>query len=76
VVSIGPRLELARDGGGYLIRFTAAPDTSYRLQRATLVTGPWETLATLTANSAPLEYHDPGPPFGQAFYRADGAVQP
>jgi hypothetical protein len=56
--------------GGYFLRFTGAPDVTYRLQRAPSVTGPWDTLATLTAPaSGPLEFHDAPPPPGQAFYR-------
>jgi len=69
-VAIAPRLALTRDGsGGYYVRFTATPESSYRLQRATLLTGPWETLASLTANLGPVEYHDQAPPAGQAFYQ-------
>jgi drug/metabolite transporter superfamily protein YnfA len=71
-LGIGPRLALAPDGsGGYFIRFTGAPDVTYRLQRATSVTGPWDTIATLTAPASVfLEYHDTPRPPGQAFYRA------
>jgi hypothetical protein len=67
-------LALDRDGSnGYFIRFTGAPDVAYRLQRAADVTGPWDTLATLTAPaSGAVEYHDDPSP-GQAFYRT---VQP
>jgi hypothetical protein len=72
---MGPRLTVARDGsGGYFIRFTGAPDATYRLQRAGSVTGAWDTIAPLTAPaSGLLEYHDTAPLPGQAFYRT---VQP
>ena len=70
-LGIGPRLAIARGGeGGCYVRFTGAPDVSYRVQRATTLSGPWDTLATLTApTSGQLEYHDTSPPPGQAFYR-------
>ncbi len=70
----GPQVSVVPDGtGGYFIRFDGAPDTPYRLQRAINVTGPWETIATLTGPPAGglLEHHDM--PLSQAFYRT---VQP
>jgi hypothetical protein len=68
-------LAIERDGsGGLFIRFTGAPDATYRLQRAASVTGTWTNLATNTAPASGLiEYHETSPPPGQAFYRA---VQP
>jgi len=46
----------------------------YHLQRATSVTGPWDTIDTQTAPASGLiEYHETNPPPGQAFYRS---VQP
>src|SRR5207249_11401484 len=70
-----PTLAIERDGsGGLFIRFTGAPDVTYRLQRAPSVTGPWSTSGPQTAPSSGLiEFHDLFPPPGQAFYRA---VQP
>ena len=70
-LGVGPRLALVPDGsGGYFIRFTGAPDVTYRLQRAPSVTGPWDTLASLAAPASGfLEYHDTTPLSGQAFYR-------
>lgn len=67
----GPRLTLTADGsGGYWIRFEGAPDVVYRLQRATNVTGSWDTIATLAAPTVGLiEHHDMPPPNGHAFYR-------
>ena len=68
-------LVLARGGnGGYLLSFNGTPGFSYRLQRATEITGPWNNLDTQTAPASGLvEYHDTNPPNTQAFYRA---VQP
>ena len=70
-VGLGPRLALAPDGsGGYFIRFSGAPEVTYAVQRATRVTGPWDTLAALTTPvSGFLEFHDTTAPPGQAFYR-------
>jgi len=73
-VGLGSRLFLIPDGtGGYFIRFNGIGDVSYRLQRAPNITGPWNTLATLTSPipGGLLEYHDTNS--GQAFYRT---VQP
>ena len=66
-----PRLTLAPDSSsGYFLRFTGAPDVSYRLQRAPSVTGPWSALVTNTAPASGLiEYHETSPPPGAAFYR-------
>jgi len=64
-------LTIERDGsGGLFIRFTGAPDVTYRLQRAVSVTGTWFDLATNTAPAPGLiEHHETSPPPGQAFYR-------
>jgi len=74
-VAVGPRLSLLPDGGGgYFLRLSGASDFTYRLQRASSITGPWDTHATLTAPaSGLLEFHDTPAPPGQAFYRT---VQP
>ena len=65
-------LALVPDGSaGYFIRFNGEPDVTYRLQRATSVTGRWSTSAPQTAPaSGVVEFHDLFPPPGQAFYRA------
>jgi hypothetical protein len=70
-VGMGPRLALASDGGsGHYVRFTGAPYSSYRLQRASALDGSWDDLVTLTApGSGNVEYHDVSPLVGQAFYR-------
>jgi hypothetical protein len=57
-------------GGGYFLGFGGISGRSYRLERAPSVTGPWNTLTTLTAPaSGLLEYHEMNPPSGQAFFR-------
>lgn len=70
-LGIGPHLALAPDGsGGYFLRFTGAPDVTYRLQRAPSLTGPWSARVTNTAPASGLiEYHETSPPPGAAFYR-------
>jgi hypothetical protein len=70
----GPRLSLMPDtSGGCFICVRGVPDVTYHLQRAVTVTGPWGTLAALTAPASGLvEYHDTHPA-GQAFYRT---IQP
>ena len=65
-----PVVSIALVPAGVRLRFSGTPDVTYRVQRASSVTGPWNTLATLTATtSGLLEYHDTSPPHGQAFYR-------
>src|SRR5207245_11083769 len=46
--SLRPQLTIEQDGnGGYFLRFEGVPGSSYRLQRATTLTGPWTTSAPL-----------------------------
>lgn len=56
-------------GNQMRIRYTGSPGLSYAFQRSTNLVN-WTTLQTLTsgANGA-VEYTDPNPPAGQAFYR-------
>ena len=70
-IGLGPRLAIAPDGsGGYFIRFNGIPNSTYRLQRAPSVTGPWSTSAPQTAPASGLvELWDLFPPPGRAFYR-------
>jgi hypothetical protein len=70
-LGIGPRLSLSSDGtGGYYLRFNGIPDLSYRLQRATNVAGPWDTIDTQTASAFGLiEYHETTPLSSGALYR-------
>jgi len=74
-VGVGPDIFIARNSiSGYFIRFDGAPDVIYRLQHAASVTGPWNTVTTLTTPThGQIEYHDTTPLPGQAFYRT---VQP
>src|SRR5262249_11376552 len=69
------QLAIERDGsGGLFVRYTGAPDVTYRLQRAARLTGPWCDLATNTAPASGLiEFHETTLPPGQSFYRT---VQP
>ncbi|MEO8428049.1 MAG: FG-GAP repeat protein, partial [Verrucomicrobiota bacterium] len=62
-LGVGPSLALAPDdNAGYFLRFTGAPDVTYRLQRASSVNGPWATVVTNTAPASGLiEYHETSP---------------
>lgn len=68
-------LDIEADGsGGYFIRLTGKPGSTYRLQRAPGLSGPWTTGAPQTApGSGQIEFWDLFPPPGQGFYRT---VQP
>jgi hypothetical protein len=67
------------------VRYTGAPDVTYRLQRATSVTGAWTDLASNTTStlrstatedgpaSGLIEFHETTPPPGHSCYRT---VQP
>jgi len=58
------------DSGGYFIRLIGIAGSSYRLQRAPSVTGPWTTSSPQTAPASGIvEFHDLFPPPDQAFYR-------
>jgi hypothetical protein len=66
--TVGPAISIVP--AGYYIRFTGLPGTSYDIQRAPNVNGPWSTIATVVApQSGMVEYHDATPPPGQSFYR-------
>jgi len=54
------RLALVPDGsGGYLIRFDGIPNLTYRLERASGIAGPWDTIDTQIAPASGLiEYHE------------------
>ena len=65
-----PPLSMALVPTGVRLRFAGRPDTTYQVQRATVLTGPWETIASITAPSEGLtEYLDNTPPAGMSFYR-------
>jgi len=71
----GPRLTIELDSaGGYFIEFDLAPGATCHLQYALSVTGPWNTLAILTAPaSGHIEFADFAPATGDVFFRT---VQP
>lgn len=57
--------------GDLRLRMNGAPGRSYELQRASSVSGPWSTIATLTApGNGVIEYVDATPAAGSVFYRA------
>jgi hypothetical protein len=59
---------------GVRLRFPGVADHSYQVLRASALTGPWFTNATLTAlTNGPLEYLDTNTPPGSAFYRTSAA---
>jgi hypothetical protein len=63
-------LSLGLSQEGALIRFEGAPGRSYEVQRATDLSGPWETLSTIQAVSGVVsEYLDAAPPQPVAFYQ-------
>jgi hypothetical protein len=70
-----PFLTIEPDGsGGYFLRFDGVPGSSYRLQRAASLTGPWTPSSSQIAPaSGLLQFWDVFPPPGQGFYRS---VQP
>ena len=58
------------DSDGYFIRFNGASAVTYLLQRASNVTGPWDTIAMpIAPASGFIEYHETTPPPSAAFYR-------
>jgi hypothetical protein len=55
---------------GVRLRLSGVPERTYDVQRALTVTGPWATIATVTAASdGTINYVDAGQPAGSAFYR-------
>jgi hypothetical protein len=65
-----PPVSIALVSTGVHIRFNGVPGHSYNIERALAVTGPWSTLATLTAPiQGIMEYTDTNPPMSVAFYR-------
>jgi FG-GAP repeat protein len=70
-----PHLAIVPDGSGaYFLRYDGIPGLTYRLQRSSDVTGPWDTIDTQTASGSGLiEFHEINPSPVAAFYRT---VQP
>jgi hypothetical protein len=57
--------------GGDAIIFAGIPGLIYTLQRAPKVSGPWNTIGTVTVGNAGIGmYLDADRPAGNAFYRA------
>ncbi len=55
---------------GVRLHFTGVPGSSYNIERAPAVTGPWSTIARPTALlDGLIEYVDSSPPTDTAFYR-------
>ncbi|HVI71527.1 MAG TPA: hypothetical protein VM656_08590 [Pyrinomonadaceae bacterium] len=70
---VGPRPRITIEPeafGGCFIRFDGIPGWTYELQRALSINGEWSTFTTSIAPaSGVVEFLDPTPPEGQAFYR-------
>jgi len=63
-----PALSVARGtNGGCQVSFSGAPGLTYRLQRATGLNGPWETVAS--SPTGVIEFSDTNNPAAQVFYR-------
>ncbi|HEX4265844.1 MAG TPA: autotransporter-associated beta strand repeat-containing protein [Verrucomicrobiae bacterium] len=55
---------------GWKVSFAATPGYSYRIQRATSLTGPWMDIDTVTGpENGYVEFVDTTVPVGQSFYR-------
>jgi len=60
----------AKQGANWVVQFAGNPSFTYRVQRATTVTGPWTDLGTATPSESGIgTYTDTAPPATQAFYR-------
>ena len=56
--------------GGYSVRYKQTPGATYRMERATVVTGPWDTIATVQANEfGIISVYDTNAPLQQGYYR-------
>lgn len=69
-LAVSNLLPPTRTANGFLVQFACTPGYSYRIQRATNVTGPWTDLSTVVGPAnAYLQFEDTAAPAGQAFYR-------
>jgi autotransporter-associated beta strand protein len=69
-LAVSNLLPPTKTANGYTVQFACTPGNSYRIQRATVVTGPWTDLTTVTGPAnAFVVYEDTNPPAGEAFYR-------
>jgi uncharacterized delta-60 repeat protein len=65
-----PPVSMAIDSNAIHLRFRGIPERAYHVQRAHLITGPWDTIGTSTApGDGMIEYTDTMPLPGMAFYR-------
>ena len=63
-------LPLARVGASWKISFVGMPGATYRVLRATNVTGSWTLLGNVTAaTDGSGQFTDSSPPAGKGFYR-------
>ena len=64
---------LTRGVNGWEVRFVGLPEASYRLLRATNLSGPWETLTNIIVGPDGIGlYLEDAPPPDNAFYRTAG----
>ncbi|HEY4417341.1 MAG TPA: autotransporter-associated beta strand repeat-containing protein [Verrucomicrobiae bacterium] len=69
-LAVSNLLPLTKTANGYKVQFACTPNYSYRVQRATDLTGPWTDLTTNTApENGYVEFEDTNAPTGRAFYR-------
>ena len=69
-LAVSNLLPPTKTANGYAVQFAATPGYTYRIQRATTLTGPW---TDININTSPangyIEYEDTSAPAGDAFYR-------
>jgi len=69
-LAVSNLLPPSKTAHGYLVQFASTPGYSYRVQRATSLTGPWTDIATVVGPAdAFIQFEDTNAPPGQAFYR-------
>jgi len=68
-----PELSISLTPAGVRLRVTGASGRSHQIERAPTVSGPWSVIASAFPVGGVIEYVDPAPPVGTAFYRV---VQP
>ena len=69
-LAVSNLLPPTRTVNGYTVQFACTPGYSYRIQRATNLTGSWTDIATVVGGAnAFVQYEDTSAPVGGAFYR-------
>lgn len=69
-LAVSNLLPPTKTANGYKVQFAATPGYSYRIQRATDLTGPWTDISTnIGPANAYIEFEDTNVPSDQAFYR-------